>query len=957
MTREKSSEEQLHELQNAIQELETLLQEGALSPETAERALAPLRHSEAHLQALLKGTGAIAQGVGNTALHRAVQVVGNVQGNLTVWPDDTRASEIDPKDLRRSYLQRVLSETGVLLLGEIDPAAGASEPSLRLRDLYTGLCTLSSLETPLPPASPAYSKRRTLSEAPRRSALERLDESPRLVLLGEAGSGKSIFINFVGYCLAGELLEDPSANLGLLTAPLRDEQGKAGGTLQLWRHGALLPLRIVLRDFAARLAGSQKRKGAAALTSYIQENLDRASLSGFFPLLEKMLLQGQVLLLLDGLDEVPEADGQREQVWEVIDDFLRSFGGCRALLTCRTYSYRNQRLKLRDFDEATLAPFSRGQIRDFVVRWYSSMVPLGRIDAESVEGKVRSLCQTILNNDRLLALAQRPLLLTLIVSLHVLRGKTLPEEREHLYECATDLLLDLWEQRLIVRSRGDLVLVQPSLSQFLVVGREKVLHALEALAYEMHMNQLELTGTADLPERVLVHRLLDLCPHQEIPPAKLVEYLEERSGILVPAPTGGYTFPHRTFQEYLAARHLSVLEFPGLIADLARKDPNRWREVVLLAGTKRARDSASSVWQLVDELCWREPDDPASGLEDAWGAQLAGQILTESIDLIRPREAHSPKQERLRRWLCTLLRDSRFPTAERILAGNVLARLGDCRFTQNFWSLPADSSLGFIEIPAGSFLMGTKEEASPYDEESPQHSVDLPTFYIARYPVTVQQFREFVRDCRWEEADTRCLLGPANHPVTYVSWFDAIAYCKWLTEKLKASLASPSLGTVDWFKAQGLQEVIAGGRLSVSLPSEAEWERAARDTDARIFPWGEQAGPERANSKEAGVSTTSPVGCFPLGASLCGCEDMSGNVWEWTRTVYGEYPYPSGAEARSILDGLSNARVRTRGVGFLVLRGGSYTKSFRDLRCANRNGDIPEHIYADTGFRIVLRET
>jgi len=196
-----------------------------------------------------------------------------------------------------------------------------------------------------------------------------------------------------------------------------------------------------------------------------------------------------------------------------------------------------------------------------------------------------------------------------------------------------------------------------------------------------------------------------------------------------------------------------------------------------------------------------------------------------------------------------------------------------------------------VEIPAGPFLMGSQKDHDPdaYDNELPQHEVQLPRYFIGCYPVTVAQFRAFVEGAGSRPENSRRLGGIANHPVVTVSWYEALEYCDWLTERLRAWPGTPEpLGTL--LRNEGWQ---------VGLPSEAEWEKAARGTDGRIYPWAKELDPHQANYEDTGINTCSAVGCFPGGASPYGVEDLSGNVSEWTRGLSGNYPYPTDQPERA----------------------------------------------------------
>ena len=216
--------------------------------------------------------------------------------------------------------------------------------------------------------------------------------------------------------------------------------------------------------------------------------------------------------------------------------------------------------------------------------------------------------------------------------------------------------------------------------------------------------------------------------------------------------------------------------------------------------------------------------------------------------------------------------------------------------------------------------------------------MELPRFYVAQYPVTVAQFRAFVEDDEiFAPGDPDCLRGFANHPVELVSWHEALQYCEWLTRKLRAWDQTPNR-LRGLLTGEGAEQ-----EWRVTLPSEAEWEKAARGSDRRIYPWGDEADSNRANYDDTGIGSTSAVGCFPDGVSPLDVEEMSGNAWEWTRSVFKGYPYES-TDGREALTGEDDV---TR-----VLRGGSFEYPEGSLRAACRLGFNPGNRHLSIGFRV-----
>lgn len=200
-------------------------------------------------------------------------------------------------------------------------------------------------------------------DAGRPSALEALDKDQYLVLMGGPGSGKTTFLNFVALCMAGEMLGLVSANLKLLRMPIPPEPDDIDkkSRPQRWTHKALLPVRVVLRDFAADLPPAGAPLTADALWNFIVKQLPD-QLQRYADDFQGELLRKGGLILLDGLDEVPDARQRREQVKQAVKELAGIYRNCRFLVTSRTYAYQRQDWKLNGFAEREVQPFTRGQM-------------------------------------------------------------------------------------------------------------------------------------------------------------------------------------------------------------------------------------------------------------------------------------------------------------------------------------------------------------------------------------------------------------------------------------------------------------------------------------------------------------------------------------------------------------------------------------------------------------------
>jgi len=274
------------------------------------------------------------------------------------------------------------------------------------------------------------------------------------------------------------------------------------------------------------------------------------------------------------------------------------------------------------------------------------------------------------------------------------------------------------------------------------------------------------------------------------------------------------------------------------------------------------------------------------------------------------------------------------PLEVRVELAEKLSELGDPR-------LEGET---FVEIPEGPFLLGTSEdsEGEHKPHESPQVTLDLPAFEIARFPVTVAEYRRFIddggyrrkelwRDLGWtwrEEnrielprffsEDERAEWHPyltANRPVVGASFYEAEAFARWANAR---------------------------------LPTEAEWEKAARGAYGNEWPWGNEFDPNKCNSAEGKKGGTTPVGAYSAlgGDSPYGCADMVGNVWEWCADWFNEAEYKPRASA-SVVDprGPQDGKYR-------VLRGGSFSSNRNVARCAYRDRNNLTLRNLNYGFRV-----
>ncbi len=734
-----------------------------------------------------------------------------------------------------------------------------------------------------------------------------LAQKQQVVVLGDPGAGKSTLLKFLALRLAAE----------------------ADGPL---------PILIPLNAYAHVRADINLQ---AFLAEYFASRAQGVAALG--PLFQSALAQGKAVVLLDGLDEVPQ---ERAYIATKVEAFAREAAsqGNKLVVTSRVVGYRDAPLTPKDWTLYTLLDFDRKAIEAFVTRWCPAIERSFRgagpgtapeADSEAAEEKSQLLA-AIDANPGVATLASNPLLLT-ILALLKRQGVELPKSRVKLYDRYLETLIEGWNKArsLDKRSGGE------------TLDYNATLNVLGPLALWLREENPDIGLVA---ERRLLSWLAEYYRGEawgfKPGPAALQadDFLHKvcrRTNLLVERGEGHYGFIHLTFEEALAAyglvslgqldRNRSLAYIQKHLADPA------WRETILLAvgvwGILHREPLVAG--EVVRAILKMECAEENKGQNILLAGACLEDVGVEGLGRVAAQEVQAA--------LLAACRNRSLPPTVQRDAGFSLGRSG--------W-VPDDLD-SFITIPAGPFL---------YGKDKQERIIERP-FAIAKYPVTNLQYRRFMdadgynlqefwseegwdwrigtykneqkqelklhfRDLRSSEDRNKPAwwyapkLNNPLAPVVGVTWFEAKAYCNWLSRK---------------------------SRKLIRLPSNEEWERAARHTDGRNYPWGQEFSHMNLNSIEFWgeqddfgknalairvdfeiLASTTIVGQFPKGQSDEGLIDMGGNVWEWIDSW----------------DGLSQI--------YRSLRGGAWHTDHNFTSCAFHGGAASDDFGNNIGFRVVM---
>ncbi|HEX9372435.1 MAG TPA: SUMF1/EgtB/PvdO family nonheme iron enzyme, partial [Roseiflexaceae bacterium] len=671
----------------------------------------------------------------------------------------------------------------------------------------------------------------------------------RILIEGDHGSGKTTCLRRLALACVSHAAE-ARADASLVAS---------------WPDPLPLPLLLSAREIAAALERNnaapdiERMPTLSAFWNAIAEWLQYSDLEALVPTIQQLLERGGCLLLIDRLDDLP-ATSNPHGYMAALARFVARYPDNRYVVTCRAFD-AGLMASLVSFTRYALAPLDQGAADAMVARWYPVVGGhAGLLVPEALDERIARLQGALHGDARLRELAGNALELALCILAHA-EGHALPDAREVVLRRLADVLLHGWDHGRMVGERG-----LPPFDLDALGAPERRLALLEPVALALHSrpdrgldqpSTLSYAELASLLRASLADAGTDRGPAGERVVPQLIGWCC-RHGLLEQTVPAAYAMPRRHVREYLAARALAAMpDFPTRA--YAVRQESHWRESLLLAVRELGSRRAPHVARLLVRLLLHQPERAQDGTHDLL---LAAECLVELGDRSQPDRA---LRAEVRGRLAELIGSATRPVGVRVRAGMLLGRLGDPRF--------ADQLPHMAHIGDGSFILGTAEG---YEDEEPVQWIHVPAFAIGVYPVTNLEYARFLGE-RTAHPHPRYWHDPRFNnpscPVGGVTWHDANAYCAWLTERLARA---------------GLLE----SGLIVRLPLEVEWEKAAcwdqrREVKLR-YPWGDEWSSAQANTADGrGDWMLAPVGCYPGGASPYGLHDCTGNVWEWTGSVYG----------------------------------------------------------------------
>ena len=776
-------------------------------------------------------------------------------------------------------------------------------------------------------------------------------QSRRLAIIGVAGSGKSTLLQWAGLACARALLK---------------EKLKPGqqGFVDTLGGKTPLPLLVPLRAYNEYCKKAEVSRTANSLldfmASYFSENQTDCEFNAEF---FKRSLRDSCLLMFDGMDEVEQVN--RSDVRSAVENLLMDFDHPRLFsFIASRYSAAYVSDQMSGFQRCEVQRMTREQRNDLIRFWHTAV----HVDNPE-EGRQKStglITRLDTATQQVRDLATTPLMVTIFCM--VSYSHELPRLRAKLYEDAIEVLLTDTVHHDDEFSKG--------LQEWGGMDWNTRRDHLALIAFKMQEKPVDKMPEDDLVELIWNKFGADQKPAEKSA-RNFIQIIAERGGLLEAVDDEYGFFTHATFQEYLSGRYLAE-EFDTQEQERFLKEHfmnDQWQESIRLAVGYLSLGGTQRALRFVNLL---------SNLGDTPGAKaaasaLAGECLSDMLPERREPQTVQNLTSDLREHL--EFNPPHAPVHLRQRLGLALGSLGDPRFPVSYLNETKVVLPEMISIPAGVFRMGTGEdeekklkeqEAQSWDDEKPSHDVFLSDYSIGKYPVTNAEFRCFwerggydPNAAWWSEDGRKWRTGTWETDLSWLGDDEDLRkqYKDWLAQRpvefsdrpfwwddLRWNVSNLPVVGITWFEMEAYCSWLSHvtGR-HFRLPTEAEWEHAARGDHNWIWAWGNTWDSERANTDEAEkkIAGTSPVGMYPHGASPYGVQDMNGNVWEWCMDRYNENEYQerSGKEVKD--------PCRMEGGMTRVVRGGSWSYYRRGARCSCRSRNGADDFNDNIGFRVV----
>jgi formylglycine-generating enzyme required for sulfatase activity len=605
--------------------------------------------------------------------------------------------------------------------------------------------------------------------------------------------------------------------------------------------------------------------------------------------------------MFDGLDEIPE--GIRDDLVELIADFQFENKENRFLITGRPHGIAGRPNERFGKYLCEIEYLDDQKINEFIRKWF-----------RAVSGKATGLADMtaedmisdIVFHEHVSVFTQNPLLLAAVCVLYLAGGR-IPGQRADLYNRIVENLL--W-RRFHDPAEPDKV--------------DEVREFLMRLAFEMQNKNLKTFEVGDglevLKKIIPFQKDNEQANESQRRIHRMFDEIEPNCGLFNRLSGGEIEFTHLTFQEFMAAKHIVYMDRD--YKDFLEND--WWMETILLYTGLLSLEMRKRSNDVVEDILNTKQEDEKIKRR-LW--LLGSKALRD----FQPSKRDDNVVALARGKLYELI-ESDARLEERFEAGEIVGILGDSR-------IRADN---MVLVKSGKFMRGSSEDdTDAYDDEIPKREIYIDDFKIGKYPVTNEEFKVFIDDGGydreefwakegWQWREENEIIEPEywhgrkwnapNFPVVGISWYEAEAYANWLSKR-----------TGNHYR----------------LPTEAEWEKAARGTKGFTYPGGEDFDKNSCNSYESGLLRTSPVGIFPKGKSPYGCFDMAGTVWEWCSDRYNNKYYANSPD--------KNPKGPSDGAG-RVLRGGGWSNHARRCRSASRFLSVPRSRGNVLGFRLLQEQ-